>query len=107
MCSLLNVLLLVASAGMVAVYILALWQGGWQIQGLAVNPMVGPSAEALTRLGSKVSSKMTDQNQWWRLVTSLFVSSGMPPAESVSPLMFERHKKRHARDHCDATKRSF
>ena len=76
MCSLLNVLLLAASAGMVAVYILALWQGGWQIQGLSMNPMVGPSADALSRLGSKVSSKITDQNQWWRLVSSLFVSSG-------------------------------
>ena len=69
-------MLLVASAGMVAVYLLALWQGGWQIQGLSVNPMVGPSAEALSRLGSKVSSKIRDQNQWWRLVTSLFINAG-------------------------------
>ena len=76
LCSLLNMLLLAASAGMVAVYILALWQGGWQIQGLSVNPMVGPSGEALSRLGSKVSAKIADQNQWWRLVTSLFASSG-------------------------------
>lgn len=74
----LNVLLLLASLGMLAVFILSLWQGDWEIQGLSVNPLVGPDAQALSRLGSKVSSKIRDNNQWWRLASSLFVSSGEP-----------------------------
>ena len=74
----LNVLLLLASLGMLAVFILSLWQGDWEIQGLSVNPLVGPDAQALSQLGSKVSSKIRDNNQWWRLASSLFVSSGEP-----------------------------
>ena len=74
--SLLNCLLLLTTAGYIAVFILALWKASWQIESLSVNPMIGPTYSALTHFGSLEGSKIYNNHQWWRLLTSLFVSSG-------------------------------
>lgn len=39
-CSLLAALLYCLTAGQIAVFILALWQNGWQIEALTRNPLV-------------------------------------------------------------------
>ena len=74
--SLVNFELFAASAGCTALFIVALWKAGWQIERLSANPLVGPQAAALAAVGSRVSAKIVEDSQWWRLVTSLFVSSG-------------------------------
>ena len=74
--TLLNCLLLATTIGCTVVFVLSLWQNSWDVENLSSNPLVGPSALALSRLGSRVSSKINDQHQWWRILTSLFVSSG-------------------------------
>lgn len=69
--------LLLASLASTALFILSLWRGGWEIENLSVNPLVGPNATALSQMGSRVSEKIQDQHQWWRIPSSLFVSSGV------------------------------
>jgi hypothetical protein len=39
-CSLLAALLYALTAAQVAVFVLALWQNGWQIESLQLNPLV-------------------------------------------------------------------
>ena len=56
----------------------AVLQNDWQLDSLSQNPLVGPDTLALSRLGSKVGAKIQDGKQWWRIVSSLFVSSGDP-----------------------------
>ncbi|EIE24426.1 U-box-domain-containing protein [Coccomyxa subellipsoidea C-169] len=76
-CSLLAALLYCLTAGQVATFVLALWQNDWQIEALAQNPLVGPSEAALRALGSLSTSDIVDRRQYWRLITSIFLCSGI------------------------------
>ena len=76
-CSLLTLLMYAITAGQVAVYVVALWQNGWLIEQLSHNPLVGPSESALRALGSLSTSDLVDLHQYWRLLASIFLCSGL------------------------------
>jgi rhomboid protease GluP len=43
---------------------------------LHINNMVGPSARTLVELGAKETTRIVKEGEWWRLITSLFLSAG-------------------------------
>uniref|UniRef100_A0A7S1YHZ9 rhomboid protease n=1 Tax=Grammatophora oceanica TaxID=210454 RepID=A0A7S1YHZ9_9STRA len=50
---------------------------GWKLEPLSVNPMVGPSAETLLKLGAKQSSLIVNEGEWWRLFTPMVLHAGI------------------------------
>lgn len=48
----------------------------WKIEPLSVNPLIGPSAEALVRAGARETSKIVVEGQWFRLFTPLVLHAG-------------------------------
>ena len=50
---------------------------GWEVEPLDVNPMIGPSAETLIRMGAKDSYLIVNENQVWRLLSSAILHAGL------------------------------
>jgi membrane associated rhomboid family serine protease len=50
---------------------------GWKVEPLDVNPMIGPSAETLIRMGAKDSYLIVHENQVWRLLSSAILHAGL------------------------------
>lgn len=50
---------------------------GWVFEPLDVNPMIGPSAETLIRMGAKDSYLIVVENQVWRLISSAILHAGL------------------------------
>jgi membrane associated rhomboid family serine protease len=50
---------------------------GWKIEALDVNPMIGPSAETLIRMGAKSSDLIVNYGEGWRLISSIFLHAGL------------------------------
>lgn len=50
---------------------------GWHFESLAVNPMIGPSAETLLRLGAKESYRIVQEEEIWRLVSPMVLHAGL------------------------------
>ena len=69
-------LLYAATAAYIILFVLALWQNHWQVDALSSNPLIGPDAMALRSLGSKDTPLIQDGHQWWRLLSSLFLTAG-------------------------------
>ncbi|EED89582.1 predicted protein, partial [Thalassiosira pseudonana CCMP1335] len=55
----------------------ALSVNGWKFEPLSVNPMIGPSAETLLRLGAKESYLIVQENEIWRLVSPMVLHAGV------------------------------
>lgn len=66
-------LLFACSAALVATFAV----NGWTVEPLDVNPMIGPSAETLIRMGAKDSYLIVVDNQAWRLVSSTILHAGL------------------------------
>jgi membrane associated rhomboid family serine protease len=49
----------------------------WNVEPLSVNPLIGPSAEALVRAGARETSKIVVEGQWFRLFTPLVLHAGL------------------------------
>lgn len=49
----------------------------WAIESLEVNPMIGPSAHTLIRMGAKDSNLIVNENEAWRLVSSTGLHAGI------------------------------
>ena len=49
----------------------------WKVEPLSVNPLIGPSAEALVRAGARETSKIVVEGQWFRLFTPLVLHAGL------------------------------
>ena len=81
--SLLALLLYAITAGQVAVYVVALWQNSWAIEQLSHNPLVGPSESTLRALGALSTSDLVDLHQYWRILASIFLCSGLSMPCSV------------------------
>ena len=65
------------TAANVAMFVLALSRNSWQIEALAINPLVGPSAAALRGMGAKDTAAIVGgRREIWRLASSLFLCSG-------------------------------
>ena len=50
---------------------------GWKIEPLNDNPMIGPSAQTLIRMGAKDSYLIVHENEAWRLVSSIGLHAGV------------------------------
>jgi membrane associated rhomboid family serine protease len=50
---------------------------GWKFEPLDVNPLIGPSAEALIRAGARDTAKIVEDGQWFRIFTPLLLHAGL------------------------------
>jgi membrane associated rhomboid family serine protease len=66
-------LLFVCTAALIASFAV----NGWTVEPLDVNPMIGPSAETLIRMGAKDSYLIVVENEAWRLVSSIILHAGL------------------------------
>lgn len=78
-------LVLAANAAM---FIVCLYYNNWQIDELSNNPLVGFDASILEQFGATSYSDIHFDNEWWRIVSSLFVSAGAVQMMSNSSLMY-------------------
>jgi len=67
------ILLVVCTAVLVASYGI----NGWRIEPLSVNPMIGPSAETLLKMGAKQTSLIVNQGEWYRLFSPMVLHAGL------------------------------
>lgn len=58
--------------GCIGAFVMEIALNDWTIEPLSLNPMVGPSVNALIRSGAKVTSMIQD-GEWWRLFSQLFL----------------------------------
>ena len=50
---------------------------GWVVEPLDVNPMIGPSAETLIRMGAKDTYLIVHENEAWRIISSCILHAGL------------------------------
>ncbi|KAL7565725.1 hypothetical protein ACA910_005419 [Epithemia clementina (nom. ined.)] len=50
---------------------------GWSVEPLSVNPLIGPSADTLIRLGALDTGKIVNDGQWFRLLTPVLLHAGL------------------------------
>jgi len=50
---------------------------GWKVEPLSVNPMIGPSAETLIKMGAKQTSLIVNQGEWYRLFSPMILHAGL------------------------------
>eukprot|EP00551_Chaetoceros_affinis_P006498 CAMPEP_0203663092 /NCGR_PEP_ID=MMETSP0090-20130426/818_1 /ASSEMBLY_ACC=CAM_ASM_001088 /TAXON_ID=426623 /ORGANISM="Chaetoceros affinis, Strain CCMP159" /LENGTH=707 /DNA_ID=CAMNT_0050525959 /DNA_START=46 /DNA_END=2169 /DNA_ORIENTATION=- len=50
---------------------------GWKVQPLNENPMIGPSAEVLVRMGAKYTPNIVYDGEWYRIFTAMFLHAGV------------------------------
>ncbi len=60
-----------------AMMIASLQVNGWRFEPIAVNPMIGPSAETLLRLGAKDSYLIVDEMEVWRVASPMVLHAGL------------------------------
>lgn len=60
-----------------AMMIASLQVNGWRFEPLAVNPMIGPSAETLLKLGAKDSYLIVDELEVWRVASPMVLHAGL------------------------------
>lgn len=60
-----------------AMMVAAMYVNDWKFEPLSVNPMIGPSAETLLRLGAKDSYLIVVQQEVWRLVSPMVLHAGL------------------------------
>ena len=52
-------------------------ENDWKIEPMNVNPLVGPSPEALIDVGARNSSLIVNEGQWYRLLSPMFLHAGL------------------------------
>lgn len=50
---------------------------GWKVEPLSVNPMIGPSAQTLLKLGAKQTSLIVNEGEWYRLFAPMVLHAGI------------------------------
>ncbi|KAL7469309.1 hypothetical protein ACHAXS_009575 [Conticribra weissflogii] len=50
---------------------------GWKVEPLSVNPMIGPSAETLIKMGAKQTSLIVNLGEWYRLFSPMVLHAGL------------------------------
>jgi len=54
----------------------SIYLNGWKFEPLSVNPMIGPSAETLLKLGAKDSYLIVVQQEIWRIASPMILHAG-------------------------------
>jgi len=49
----------------------------WKIEPLSVNPLIGPSAEAMIDAGARYTPLIVEDGQWFRIFSPLFLHAGL------------------------------
>ena len=49
----------------------------WKVEPLNVNPLIGPSAETLIKVGARSTPKIVNEGQWYRLFTPIVLHAGL------------------------------
>jgi len=57
--------------------IVSFWLNEWKFAPTNINPMFGPSAETLLRLGALESSRIVEDNEYYRLVAPIVLHAGI------------------------------
>ena len=57
--------------------IVSIGMNGWVVEPVSVNPMIGPSAETLVKMGAKETYLIVSENQAWRLVSPMALHAGL------------------------------
>lgn len=57
--------------------IVSIGVNGWKFEPISVNPMIGPSAETLLKLGAKQTSLIVNEGQWYRLFSPIVLHAGI------------------------------
>eukprot|EP00934_Nitzschia_sp_Nitz4_P009378 Nitzschia sp. Nitz4//scaffold3_size479765//314738//316522//NITZ4_000130-RA/size479765-snap-gene-1.411-mRNA-1//-1//CDS//3329550848//9368//frame0 len=50
---------------------------GWTVESLETNPMIGPSAQTLIRMGAKDTNLIVNEGDAWRLLSSTVLHAGL------------------------------
>ena len=50
---------------------------GWKVEPLNVNPLIGPSAQTLIKVGARQTSLIVNEGQWYRLFTPILLHAGL------------------------------
>jgi len=50
---------------------------GWKIEPMSVNPMIGPSAETLVKMGAKQTTLIVVVGEWYRLFSPMVLHAGL------------------------------
>ena len=77
----------ITGAGL-GLYLAALWKGGWQLDPLRVNPLVGPAPTALTSVGALDAVAVRDRGQAWRIPAAACACAGAVDAAAASSLVW-------------------
>ncbi|KAK9816785.1 hypothetical protein WJX72_005100 [[Myrmecia] bisecta] len=75
--SYLNLVFYAISAAYLALFLVSFSKSSWSFENVNINPMVGPSARALRDTGMRVSANIEQEGQYWRLLSSIFLPSGV------------------------------
>jgi len=59
-----------------AMMVTSIYLNGWKFEPLSVNPMIGPSAETLLKLGAKDSYLIVVQQEIWRIASPMVLHAG-------------------------------
>lgn len=49
----------------------------WKIEPLSVNPLIGPSAETLIKVGARETNLIVNEGQWYRVFTPIVLHAGL------------------------------
>lgn len=50
---------------------------GWATEALKVNPLIGPSAETLIKVGARETTRIVEEGQWFRIFTPIVLHAGL------------------------------
>lgn len=50
---------------------------GWKVEPMDVNPMVGPSADTLIKVGARDTTLIVEDSEWYRLFSPLILHAGI------------------------------
>ena len=59
------------------VLIASIGVNGWKIEPMSVNPMIGPSAETLVKMGAKLTTLIVVGGEWYRLFSPMVLHAGL------------------------------
>lgn len=66
-----------------AVFFTSFGLSGWEFEKLDVNPLIGFSASGLSLVGATNNPAIVHDNEWWRIIVSVFVNAGFIHLEAT------------------------